>query len=152
MRPIDAHRVENLLQMCGSYHGVIAYDTVISILHDVPTVDVPDTDVVEQKDIGFERALAYVHGWSDCFSEHRWIPVTERLPKKSGRYIVTRGLNACDALWNRVYILNYSDLMGLKNEKIWWDGNVGKSDFTKYEDVTAWMPLPEPWKGETDDN
>ena len=45
MRPIDAHRVENLLQMCGSYHGVIAYDTVISILHDVPTVDVPDTNV-----------------------------------------------------------------------------------------------------------
>ena len=72
MRIVDAHRIENLLQMCGSYHGVIAYDTVISILHDAPTVYVP-----------------------------RWIPVSERLPKHGekvlccvdGRlYIDERGL------------------------------------------------------------
>lgn len=39
MRTVDAHRIENLLKMCGTYHGVIAYDTVISVLHDVPTVE-----------------------------------------------------------------------------------------------------------------
>lgn len=73
----------------------------------------------------------------------RWILVSERLPKESGRYIVTRGLNACGAMWNRVYIINYSDLMGLKSERIWWDGNVGKSDFKRIDDVIAWMPLPQ---------
>ena len=57
-----------------------------------------------------------------------WIPVTERLPEENGRYLVTRGLNACGAVWNRIYIANYSDLMGLKNERIWWQGNVGKSE------------------------
>ena len=77
-----------------------------------------------------------------------WIPCLERLPQENGRYLVTRRLNACGSLWNRVYIVNYSDLMGLKKEKIWWDGNVGKSDFQTYEDVLAWQPLPEPWKGE----
>lgn len=46
-----------------------------------------------------------------------WIPCTERLPEKSGRYLVTRGSNVCGSLWNRVYILNYSDLMGLKKRK-----------------------------------
>ena len=76
-----------------------------------------------------------------------WIPVTERLPKVNGMYLVTRGLNACGAMWNRVYLLNYSDLMGLKSERIWWDGNVGKSDFERIDDVLAWMPLPNPWKG-----
>ena len=80
-------------------------------------------------------------------SEQRWIPCSERLPEESGRYLVTRGLNACGALWNRVYIINYSDLMGLKSERIWWDGNVGKSDFERIDDVIAWMPLPEPYKG-----
>lgn len=79
-------------------------------------------------------------------AEPRWIPCSERLPEKSGRYLVTRGLNACGAVWNRVYIINYSDLMGLKSERIWWDGNVGKSDFERIDDVTAWMPLPEPYK------
>lgn len=78
--------------------------------------------------------------------ELHWMPVTERLPEVNGRYLVTRGLDACGAMWNRVYILNYSDLMGLISERIWWDGNVGKSDFERIGDVLAWMPLPEPFK------
>lgn len=78
----------------------------------------------------------------------RWIPVSERFPEENGRYLVTRGLNACGALWNRVYIINYSDLMGLKSERIWWDGNVGKSDFKRIDDVIAWMPLPTIYQGE----
>ena len=77
-----------------------------------------------------------------------WIPVSERLPEENGRYLVTRGLSACGALWNRAYIINYSDLMGLKSERIWWDGNVGKSDFERIDDVIAWMPLPEPYRAE----
>lgn len=78
--------------------------------------------------------------------EQRWIPCSERLPEVCGRYLVTRGLNACGSLWNRVYITNYSDLMGLKSEKIWWHGSVGKSDFERLDDVLAWMPLPEPYE------
>ena len=83
-----------------------------------------------------------------ALEQTRWILVSERLPEANGRYLVTRGLNACGALWNRVYIVNYSDLMGLKSERIWWDGNVGKSDFKRIDDVIAWMPLPEPYKPE----
>ncbi len=79
-------------------------------------------------------------------SAQRWIPISEGPPKANGRYLVTRGLNACGALWNRVYIINYSDLMGLKSERIWWDGNVGKSDFEEITDVIAWMPKPEPYR------
>ena len=82
-------------------------------------------------------------------AEMKWIPCSKRLPEANGRYLVTRGLNACGAMWNRVYIINYSDLMGLKSERIWWDGNVGKSDFQKINDVIAWCELPEPWKGES---
>lgn len=78
--------------------------------------------------------------------ERKWIPCSERLPEKNGRYLVTRGLNAIGALWNRVYIVNYSDLMGIKSTKIFWIGNVGKSDFERIEDVIAWMPLPEPYE------
>ena len=81
-------------------------------------------------------------------SKPNWIPISERLPEANGRYLVTRGLNACGAMWNRVYIINYSDLMGLKSERIWWDGNVGKSDFERIDDVIAWQPLPEPYRAE----
>lgn len=81
-----------------------------------------------------------------ALEQTRWIPCSERLPEANGRYLATRGLNACGAMWNRVYIINYSDLMGLKSERIWWNGNVGKSDFERINDVIAWMPLPEPYK------
>lgn len=81
----------------------------------------------------------------------KWTLCKEELPKANGRYLVTRGLNACGSLWNRVYIANYSDLMGTKkSERIWWQGNVGKSDFERLDDVLAWMPLPKPYKGGED--
>ena len=82
--------------------------------------------------------------------EPHWIPCSEKLPEANGRYLVTRGLVAAGALWNRVYIANYSNLMGIKSVKIWWQGNVGKSDFERLDDVLAWMPLPEPYREEGD--
>lgn len=93
-----------------------------------------------------DMAIATLINLPSAQPETHWIPCSERLPEKSGRYLVTRGLKACNAIWNRVYIINYTDLMGLKAEKIWWDGNVGKSDFQKIDDVIAWMPLPEPYR------
>ena len=99
-----------------------------------------------------EEAINYLRssGFSDAqieaikegFGCIEWIPVTERLPEKRGRYLVTRGLKASGSMWNRIYIVNYSDLMGLKRERIWWQGNVGKSDFERLNDVIAWRPLP----------
>lgn len=100
-----------------------------------------------------ESSESYTNGLTDAYnlicqlpSAQQWIPCSERLPEKSGRYLVTRGLNACGSLWNRIYISNYSDLMGIKSEKIWWQGNVGKPDFKRLDDLIAWMPLPEPYK------
>lgn len=63
MRTVDAHRVENLLQMCGSYHGVIAYDTVISVLHDVPTIEPQQWIPVEEQNP--EIDMSYPH--SECY-------------------------------------------------------------------------------------
>lgn len=116
MRLIDAHRVENLLQMCGSYHGVIAYDTVISILHDVPTIDAP-----------------------------QWISVTERLPEE------------------KTYVLILADTIAGKMVKVSfiYKDSAGRNCWTTLDEYgknlfdwqpTHWMPLPEPWKGESDGN
>lgn len=55
-------------------------------------------------------------------SEPQWIPVTERLPDKKGHYLATN--------LGRVYITGFNgEVFGLRH-------------------VTAWMPLPEPYKGE----
>lgn len=62
--------------------------------------------------------------------EPHWIPVTEQLPDKDGRYLVTCSkIGAWVVDWN---IWHCEPKPGW----LWEQG------------VTAWMPLPEPWEGE----
>lgn len=100
----------------------------------------------------FKQLVKWMKELKQLKEQTRWIPCSERLPEKSGRYLVTRGLKGCNNLWNEIYIVNYSDLMGLCKEKVWWDGNVGKSDFEAYDDVLAWRPLSERYEYEGDNN
>ena len=81
--------------------------------------------------------------------EQRWIPCSERLPEKGeyGKVLVTY-IPSGGTLWTTVIIAHYSDLMGIAKPSF-HIGNVGKNDFINItEQVTAWMPLPEPYKEE----
>jgi hypothetical protein len=77
---------------------------------------------------------------------NRWIPISERLPKKSMKCLVTVGR------FNFTEIATYSDLMGIIDHKIFYQGEVGHDSF---EDITqyvkAWMPLPEPYEGKNEE-
>ena len=82
---------------------------------------------------------AYHDGYYDALKlkEIRWIPVSEKLPEihnYSEKYLVTLKRGG-------VYIATFTECNG----KHWWT----------YNDVEAWMPLPEPYKadgGEEDGN
>lgn len=68
--------------------------------------------------------------------EPRWIPVSERLPEKNMRCLVAVGR------FNFTEIATYSDLMGIIDHKIFYQGDVGHDNYkniTQY--VKAWMPL-----------
>lgn len=60
-------------------------------------------------------------------SEQRWIPVTERLPEKSGYYLATVDI-------------------GLKIVDVIYFNNA--SGFLMANTVKAWKPRPEPYQGE----
>ena len=69
-----------------------------------------------------------------------WIPCSERLPSEQGQYLVTFPL--CNGEpW--VYILSFNKGKFYETDDEWGD--------VEYDDVTAWMPLPEPWKGADDE-
>jgi len=61
-----------------------------------------------------------------------WIPVSERLPEKDDDYLVT-----LDFEWEREIE------MGWLVDGEWLNAN-GHA-------VVAWMPMPEPWEGDTDE-
>lgn len=64
--------------------------------------------------------------------ENGWIPVSERLPKASGTYQVT-------CMDGRIYRSTYAKF---QSKLKCWELTGARS----YWKVTAWMPLPEPYK------
>ena len=68
-------------------------------------------------------------------AEPHWIPVTERLPERSGDYLVTRDII-------EVYEPEACDIDYFEADTLDWDGYGNL--------VIAWMPLPEPFKGVTE--
>ena len=68
-------------------------------------------------------------------SAQRWIPVSEK-PRKNGKYLVTK----IDHITHErlIDIAHYGDFIHENN------------GFYKADEVTAWMPLLEPWKGEVE--
>ena len=83
---------------------------------------------------------------SNGVTVQEWISVDDRLPEESGIYI-TFGCTAVPVRWFH----NFCKDMGKFGA--WWnydtDGNKHpRYRFIEAEDITHWMPLPEPPKGE----
>lgn len=68
--------------------------------------------------------------------EMSWVPCSERLPE-SGRYLVSCSLSVFSP-----QVLNYDE----NNGEWFYDGC--KSMDVEIPTINAWMPLPEPWRGE----
>ena len=66
----------------------------------------------------------------ESLEQTKWIPVSEKLPE-IGQYILCSLIKAKDVK-HRVIICEYK-------REVWWSY------------VTAWMPLPEPYKGESEE-
>ena len=62
----------------------------------------------------------------------RWIPVSERPPEEDGEYFVT----VLDSYSGRPFV----------DSSHYFTGNVNNNGFYKAYEVIAWMPLPEPYK------
>lgn len=70
----------------------------------------------------------------------KWIPCSERLPEKKRKtyWVCTDTEYQCECRWtNNRFGLGESDNWG-------WS----YFDTPKYTEIIAWMPLPEPYKGE----
>ena len=75
----------------------------------------------------------------------KWIPCNERLPESYGKYIVTSG-NSVSVV---VHMLCYGEAMSDNPCWFFYDSEYG---YVTVDDVIAWMPLPEPYKGKEQDD
>lgn len=77
----------------------------------------------------------------------RWIPCTERLPKDGDTYLVTIEYKG-EVIG--VDVASYSPVDGYI-DKHWETFNDWKEDDDTCYHVSAWMPLPKPYKAESED-
>ena len=80
-------------------------------------------------------------------AEWRWIPVTERLPK-DGERVLLQIAEVC--LYGDSYVEDYYYVSGSRSKGRWFI-NVHPDISVERGGIIAWMPLPEPWKGEDDE-
>lgn len=66
----------------------------------------------------------------------KWIPVSERYPKKKGEYLVT--YHPC--YWGNVQDMKCVGIDTFRGKTSWAKN--------KYQRVIAWAEKPEPWEGE----
>lgn len=94
--------------------------------------------IQEAYDNGYLRG--YEKGKAD---RPTWIPCSERLPEERQDVYVT-------VFWD-----NYGDTVtayGRRTQFGWSLWNTVEGELLKGYTVTAWMPLPEPWKGADDED
>lgn len=96
--------------------------------------------------LDYAKIMARINKLPSVENKGEWIPVSERLPEKNMRCLVAVGF------FNLTQIAIYSDLMGITDHRIFYQGEVGYDSFldiTEY--VKAWQPLPEPYKAESEE-
>ena len=99
-----------------------------------------DYDIIKWKRNGEEWKIAPLEELIDCFDKCTWTPVSEELPKENGKYLVSMEKSEWDgSTTHSVRTMTYN-----KRE-------VAPFQWGHYEiysgKVTAWMDLPEPYKG-----
>lgn len=99
-----------------------------------------DRDRAYMSDVGWIHAKNAV---SDAPAvEQKWIPVTERLPEQSGKYIVCSERKIKVGNWERMEKKVYQAKFYVYPTGCHW----GQRDKGKH--ITHWMPMPEVPKGE----
>lgn len=71
----------------------------------------------------------------------RWIPVSERLPKVADCYAVTKAIGS-DLVTGACFF---------DRPNIWYDDNRRNLERNYLTNIVAWMPMPEPYKAESED-
>lgn len=88
-----------------------------------------------------EETVAAIEMGIHALEETKWIPCSERMPEEAYGCLVT--VMDCEAY-------SMEDFENIYPKFVGWDGetwNDGDGEEIAFE-VIAWMPLPEPYKGE----
>ena len=111
---------------------LISRQAAIEVIDAVFPVDPMKSEYAQGIACGAALAKTYVE---QLPSAKQWIPCSERLPEEE------KDVLACTEIGEMVVAYPFSDW---GDRLVWTTGAFGSGEV----DVIAWMPLPEPYKGE----
>lgn len=118
--------------------GIVFDDVTIDMLY------CDDTEVIEEHLANYKRRAEdhrQLAKWLKELKQKRWIPVSERLPEKNVWVLAT------------FKMANGKTSVDIKRINQWngqWESNYD-FDVSYYDNVIAWMPLPAPYKKESEE-
>lgn len=102
---------------------------------------IPDITVEMMRNASLEAVeTLLVEGEMHDVDMPKWIPCSERLPNKDGRYLVCTNWEQ-----DNIDVLRWADGWNCFRD---FDGNVYRKSELDRDTVIAWMPLPSAYKGE----
>ena len=100
----------------------------------------------EEWDIAVQHDIETITQLPSAQPEQRWIPVSERLPEDEYVLISKIPTNISGSKWSVAIAIRTADPRSRKIQ--WRDSGFGVIQDDK---VLAWMPLPQPYKAESED-
>lgn len=122
---MDDNKLFGISEQLGKYHVADPGNMVGDLISRQAAID-----AVSDCGICIQRLL-------DLPPAQQWIPCKERLPEKDGEYLVTM-LYFGEKTVEVDKFSHYETDDEHNGEPLWVYG---------YDNVIAWMPLPEPWEG-----
>lgn len=112
-------------------------DNIVDRINALPSAEA-ETKCIAQIKVDTEELVRRIKEEYDITDE--WIPCSERLPSESGDYLCTIPLDADET---------YTEVLMFHKGRFYEDDDEWGA--TYHDDVLAWMPLPEPYKGGDDE-
>ena len=108
--------------------------------------------------VGEKPRRAFTEVLRELPSAQQWIPCSERLPENTEPVNITWVNRKPEPYYADIKDKSFTATGHYHNGKWWWYSSVcqdyldeyGKCEMDEMDgdiEVTAWMPLPEPWKG-----
>ena len=115
-----------------------------------------------KNDISYNAFVNLVKRQETVEPERQWIPCSERLPEDIRPVIVTWKNTDPASYYQYIVGKHFTGTACYKNEKWYWYssttedmlaeyGRYDSEEFDEAIECIAWMPLPEPYEGESDE-
>jgi len=115
-------------------------------------IDALKRDEALVRAFGYQHAIDAVQALPSAQPEQQWIPVSEALPERGKEVLVTRDYDGRKDHNKSCRYVETASRYGEDDDVVWSSYSDEYKMTPKSHRVVAWIPLPEPWRGQDEND